>query len=269
MLFLENQLTMLTTTFEKLKHWIQEVPKQVSQFTDEELAQKPQPGKWSKKEILGHLVDSGINNWQRFINAQIADEHFIIRPYSQDNSVHLNNYQNQPINQVLSLWGNVNQQILTVIEQIPTEKLSMTVVLPNSTSQNLKWLIEDYVIHLEHHLNQLFPLESVAKYTLPKNWKITVDDALNQLKKEPIEKYFTTLLKDKKIYVEIYAPHKIDLQTPHDQDEIYIIISGSGTFLNDKENVTFKENDVLFVPKGVEHRFVNFTDDFKTWVIFY
>ena len=99
--------------------------------------------------------------------------------------------------------------------------------------------------------------------------RITVEDALSQLKKEPEGKHFTKLLEVGKMYVEIYAPDKVDLQTPHDQDEIYVIISGSGTFFNNGERVPFKENDVLFVPKGIEHRFENFTDDFKTWVIFY
>lgn len=69
--------------------------------------------------------------------------------------------------------------------------------------------------------------------------------------------------------VEIYRPVKADLQTPHVQDELYIIISGSGEFLNNGKRADFQQGDVLFVPAGVDHRFVNFTGDFATWVIFY
>jgi mannose-6-phosphate isomerase-like protein (cupin superfamily) len=69
--------------------------------------------------------------------------------------------------------------------------------------------------------------------------------------------------------VEIYRPIKNDPQTPHKQDELYIIISGNGMFLNGEERMTFKQGDVLFVKAGVKHRFENFTDDFMTWVIFY
>ncbi len=69
--------------------------------------------------------------------------------------------------------------------------------------------------------------------------------------------------------VEIYRPLKTDNQTPHLQDELYVIISGSGDFFNNGERQAFVPGDVLFVPAGIEHRFENFTGDFATWVIFY
>ena len=68
--------------------------------------------------------------------------------------------------------------------------------------------------------------------------------------------------------VEIYRPVNTDTQTPHLQDELYVIISGSGEFFNNGERSAIGQGDVLFVPAGVEHRFENFTDDFATWVIF-
>ncbi|MDB5134069.1 MAG: algA [Mucilaginibacter sp.] len=69
--------------------------------------------------------------------------------------------------------------------------------------------------------------------------------------------------------VEIYRPENIDMQIPHKQDELYVVISGSGEFLNDDKRVNFNAGDVLFVPAGIEHRFENFTADFTTWVFFY
>lgn len=69
--------------------------------------------------------------------------------------------------------------------------------------------------------------------------------------------------------VEYYAPEKVDQQTPHKQDELYVVASGSGTFFRDGERVSIAKGDVLFVPAGMEHRFENFTHDFATWVIFY
>ena len=71
------------------------------------------------------------------------------------------------------------------------------------------------------------------------------------------------------MYVEIYKPHQTDNQTPHLQDELYIVISGSGEFLNDTVRSVFHPGDILFAPAGITHRFENFTDDFSTWVIFY
>ena len=69
--------------------------------------------------------------------------------------------------------------------------------------------------------------------------------------------------------VELYAPRRTDPQTPHTRDEIYVIISGSGRFRRAAEETTFGPGDVLFVPAGEEHRFVEFGDDFATWVFFY
>ena len=69
--------------------------------------------------------------------------------------------------------------------------------------------------------------------------------------------------------VELFAPRGPDTQQPHAQDELYIIRQGSGWFLNEGERVRFKAGDVLFVRAGAEHRFVDFTPDFETWVIFW
>ena len=69
--------------------------------------------------------------------------------------------------------------------------------------------------------------------------------------------------------VEIYKPNKVDKQTPHDKDEIYVVAAGTGTFLNGEESSDIGPGDFLFVKAGVKHRFINFTTDFSTWVFFY
>ena len=80
---------------------------------------------------------------------------------------------------------------------------------------------------------------------------------------------FTTLFQHGTMSVEVYRPEGIDLQQPHEQDEIYIIISGTGIFYNDGERTDFSAGDLLFVKAGKEHRFEDFSEDFSTWVIFY
>ncbi|NND79917.1 MAG: cupin domain-containing protein [Maribacter sp.] len=80
---------------------------------------------------------------------------------------------------------------------------------------------------------------------------------------------FNTLFEHGTLSVEIYKPEEVDLQQPHEKDEVYIIIAGSGEFLNDGQRTTFEQGDFLFVPAGIEHRFENFSADFSTWVIFY
>ncbi|HVF26591.1 MAG TPA: cupin domain-containing protein, partial [Pyrinomonadaceae bacterium] len=69
--------------------------------------------------------------------------------------------------------------------------------------------------------------------------------------------------------VEIYAPRGTDPQQPHTRDEAYIVVQGSGEFINSDTHHPFGTGDFLFVPAGVEHRFVNFTDNLVVWVIFY
>ncbi len=97
--------------------------------------------------------------------------------------------------------------------------------------------------------------------------KIDKTEALIKLVK--IESPFLTLFEHGSLRVEIYKPDNIDLQQPHTRDEVYIVVSGSGEFLNDGKRSTFKQGDFLFVPAGAEHRFENFTLDFSTWVLFY
>jgi mannose-6-phosphate isomerase-like protein (cupin superfamily) len=69
--------------------------------------------------------------------------------------------------------------------------------------------------------------------------------------------------------VKLYAPRGNDHQTPHSRDEIYVIASGSGRFLRGTKEISFGVGDVLFVAAGEEHRFIEFADDFATWVFFY
>lgn len=97
--------------------------------------------------------------------------------------------------------------------------------------------------------------------------KIDPKEALSKLAKSPSP--FLTVFGHGTLSVEVYRPDKVDLQQPHNRDEVYMVISGSGTFLNGKETVAFGPGDFLFVPAGREHRFLDFTDDFATWVLFY
>jgi len=91
--------------------------------------------------------------------------------------------------------------------------------------------------------------------------------ALKKLEDSP--NVFVELFKHGSLCVEVYKPIKEDHQQPHLQDEVYIVISGSGKFKNGDTVVDFSSGDLLFVPSGVEHHFYDFTDDFSTWVIFY
>jgi mannose-6-phosphate isomerase-like protein (cupin superfamily) len=67
----------------------------------------------------------------------------------------------------------------------------------------------------------------------------------------------------------IYRPVGADDQQPHKQDELYVVIAGSGTFVHAGERTPFLAGDTLFVRAGISHRFEDFSADFVTWVFFY
>jgi len=89
----------------------------LSAIPEEAYCHKPGPGKWSKKEILGHLVDSAQNNIRRFLVAQYEDTPVIL--YNQDKWVDLTNYQHYPTRDLLSLWILLNRHICRVLRRLP------------------------------------------------------------------------------------------------------------------------------------------------------
>lgn len=96
--------------------------------------------------------------------------------------------------------------------------------------------------------------------------KLSSENALQTLLKTNAD--FARLLEKDTFDVSIYKPDKVDLQSPHVRDELYVVVSGSGRFRCDGEIQPVGVSDVLFVAAGVEHRFEDFTDDFSTWVVF-
>ena len=100
------------------------------------------------------------------------------------------------------------------------------------------------------------------------NFRVTLEEDVRQLSQEK-EQRFTTMMKRGSMLVEYYAPKDKDLQTPHRQDELYVIANGNGIFNRDGEKINCKTGDVLFVPAGKKHHFEDFSGDFATWVIFY
>jgi mannose-6-phosphate isomerase-like protein (cupin superfamily) len=98
--------------------------------------------------------------------------------------------------------------------------------------------------------------------------RTTVAEAM-ELLPGPKGERFAKVLGHGSMEVEVYAPRGTDPQTPHSRDELYVVFSGSGQFVNGPEHHEFRPGDVLFVPAGVEHRFEDFTDDLVVWVVFY
>ena len=96
---------------------------------------------------------------------------------------------------------------------------------------------------------------------------VSAADALASLNDSA--KRFTQLFRHGSLEVEIYAPRGTDPQSPHRRDEVYVVVSGTGTFVDGEERRPFRPGDFVFVPAGKPHRFESFSDDFATWVFFY
>lgn len=122
---------------------------------DQDWSEKPNPKKWSRKELLGHLIDSASNNLRRFIVAQYEQGTKIV--YDQDAWVDSQHYQDTPIDEIKTLWKLLNNQIARVIEHIPQSKLDYTCDTGKGKVEvhSLVYFIEDYILHLNYHLKQI------------------------------------------------------------------------------------------------------------------
>ena len=114
---------------------------------------KPDPAKWSKKEIIGHLIDSAANNHQRFVRAQFEDTPFI--KYDQNKWNEHSYYQQRNGRQLIDLWVVYNQQLLELIMLIPVDLLERKLSIGGLEPVTLDYVIRDYLDHMEHHLRQI------------------------------------------------------------------------------------------------------------------
>jgi hypothetical protein len=121
---------------------------------------KPHPDKWSKKEILGHLVDSAQNNIRRFIVAQYEDGPSI--SYAQDAWVVCSNYQAYPIEDLVALWTLLNRHVVIILRQMSPAAAQRMCSMGSGQPQSLEWVAADYCNHLLHHLHQILDLEPIA-----------------------------------------------------------------------------------------------------------
>jgi len=156
--YLKNSVD-TNAAMQQLEKYIGSFPIKLKQISSEELLKKPAEGKWSKKEILGHLVDSAINNLKRFTDIQFLPRPYTVISYRQNELVIVNDYQNLPLQHLLDLWQVLNRQIVLVVKNIPVEKLDYPVdpQYENKELKTLSWIICDYVAHMEHHFRQIFP----------------------------------------------------------------------------------------------------------------
>jgi DinB family protein len=136
-------------------------------FSDADASVHPSPGKWSKKEIIGHLLDSASNNHGRFVRAQLQDD-LVFAGYDQDEWVRVQRYQSRRWADLVRAWHAYNHQIASVMAAADEDALTRQRVrhnlhelawqsVPASERATLDYFMRDYVGHLKHHLAQALP----------------------------------------------------------------------------------------------------------------
>lgn len=133
---------------------------------EEQSRRKTSPDDWAPIEILGHLIDSAANNHQRFVRAQFTDD-LVFSGYEQNQWVSSQRYRDEPWPDVIQLWNAYNLHLVHVASQIPEDVLTKSrsphtldqiafKLVDKNEPATLEYLIRDYVVHLRHHLDQIF-----------------------------------------------------------------------------------------------------------------
>ena len=145
---------------------IESAAERLLRIDEAESAEPKTEGKWSNKEIIGHLIDSAANNHARFVLAQLRDD-LVFPGYEQNRWVEVQHYREASWPQLIELWRAYNLHLLHIMSVTPDDKLTnlcyqhtMHEIAWKTVSQsepvNLECLMRDYVAHLKHHLGQVF-----------------------------------------------------------------------------------------------------------------
>ena len=142
---------------DQIQNYIELHLEKLNSIPETEFAHKPMPNKWSKKEILGHIIDSAMSNIRRFVVAQYENEPHIV--YNQDKWVAISDYQNYKSSELIQLFYLIHKHLCNILKNTPAEMMQRK--CRTEDVHTLEWLAEDYLKHLKHHLNQVLELEPV------------------------------------------------------------------------------------------------------------
>jgi DinB superfamily len=143
-------------TAENLRKTLTEVLPLLQNIGDEDASIKPLPHKWSKKEILGHLIDSACNNQQKFVRT-MANSHVEFVGYQQNVWVDWQKYNAANWHDLINLWNAYNLHLAHIVENVNDELLANEITIKDAGTFTLEFMMTDYAEHLKHHLGQILP----------------------------------------------------------------------------------------------------------------
>jgi DinB superfamily len=143
----------VATAIDRLAVVLEEIPPQLLALTDAQ-AQAPAKGmRWSRKELIGHLIDSAGNNHQRFVRAQYQERMSFPR-YVQDEWIGAQAYRERPWSELVELWRLYNRHLLHVMRRVPPAAFGNVCTVAADEPETLGHHMADYVQHMDHHLRQ-------------------------------------------------------------------------------------------------------------------
>jgi hypothetical protein len=149
---------------------LESAAERLSVISEHQAQVSPAEGKWSAKQIIGHLIDSASNNHQRFVRGQFTDD-LVFPGYEQETWVAVQHYDDEPWLLLVDFWRLYNLHLIHVMANVPEEVLtklrhphSLKRIAWKTVSEDepvtLEYFMQDYVAHLRHHLDQIFTLLS-------------------------------------------------------------------------------------------------------------
>jgi hypothetical protein len=145
-------------TFLEIGRWLEavvtEAEPRLHAIAEDQASIAREPGKWSGKETLGHLIDSAANNHQRIVRAQ--SESLVQLPgYEQDEWVSHQYYRERPWSDLVDFWCSYNRHLAHVLGRIPESRRNVPCEIGGSDAVTLSYIALDYIGHVEHHLKQI------------------------------------------------------------------------------------------------------------------
>lgn len=141
-------------TAQELKAVVDAAAAEMLKLSEADSERRVVEGKWSKKEIIGHLIDSASNNHQRFVRVQFSDG-LVMPGYEQNRWVESQSYQTRQWAELVALWRSYNLHLAHVIAHAAEDSLNHRVTIGSSEPVTLEFVIRDYLSHLKHHLGQI------------------------------------------------------------------------------------------------------------------
>ena len=151
---LDDEFAIPAKIADGIKKTVEDFAMRFENFDDAKASQKLKPDKWSRKEILGHLIDSASNNHQRFVRAQYMKE-LNGFSYEQIEWVKIQQYGSRTWKELLTFWESYNFHLSHIIGLMQIESLNVPYKLGSGEQVTIGYIVVDYLGHMQHHLRQI------------------------------------------------------------------------------------------------------------------